>query len=626
MFRFKQQEMDDLANNYKRGIPDFPDHWGYAIKEDKLPQRYGRKRFRSLTETPEYKGLAVLLEDIPKHMRRYIPQDDPRWLELRKQAQLTGSVSAELIGFHDETAAGLLGLPGIMFRRLRVCPFNDKWNDIRVRFKYGELPRTPMDPPGNVNCAQGKVKEANALAYIMDSIPTMEFREVGAIEITEDQLACFNLVNVFKNNERITSFPDKFKIVISPDGDITAPASAASMGGEDDGHIFDSQMEDMALELKFPTFFGEKTSSPFRGFEYYPKGEKMCKVYDYPKTYYLPQCFLEMLALKRKSLLFGCATYASGMKVWKIEMNETYLSLILSVMILMFEKFTVKDQPVPTDYFFQRYSMDHPTRQKYEQLLTMTKQISETSPIYMVISGSNTKRITSEIGVVSTNTFLRFPNLPEEVIPTYQLLCVYGRRLLHKFEDLTWVSAYTQFDSRQRNINTLADTALTAFSFDIMKDIYTTVYNKYCGPYEGDETCELRGLDVIKNRIIESMEKFLLQLYRFIFKLYGSPAFGYDQELDLTVLNKNIVDMLYEMCITYNTPAQYSVFGSLWINELLAIPDIWTKEFEVSSPNVYKQVLMDASKFDIDGQGEDLENPHDWQYHRVIAVLLLVKV
>jgi hypothetical protein len=617
MRRYDDDAMDNLAHGYTRGIPDFPDHFGYAVIESKLPQRYG-KRMSILVDTDEYKRLPVMLKDIPIHLQRYIPQDDPRWLEMRKKARITGSVSAELLGFHDKSAANLLHLPDMMIRKPQSLPFNEKWDDIRYRFKYGELPRTPMDPPGNVNCAQGKVKEANALAYIMDSVPSMQFREMGAVEITEDQLMHFNLINVFKNSERITSFPDKFRIVISPDGDVTAPAHAVYIDGS--GYAFSSEMEDFALELKYPTFFGPK-GGQFKGFDFYPKGEKGCKIYPSPKTYYLPQVFLEMLALKRHKALFGCATYASGMRIWKIDMDEEYLSLILSVLILLHEKFIMNDQPVPTDYFFERYTPDAYKRRCYERLLDMTNEISDTAKEYMFISGADTKRITSEIGVVNTNTFVRFPNLYEDVVPLHQLLCIYGRRLMLYFETLKWTESYLDFEKRQCNMQFLLDTSMTSFALPIAEDIYATVRNQLCGQFPEDS--EIRGLDVIYNTILEAMEKFILHVLKLIFELYGSPAFGYDKDLDLLLFDENIRARAAAISDKYFITNPY-VFSSEWIDELVSIDDIWVNKFSVSSINVYKETLMDNAIYNTNNEDENLQEPLDWQYHRLIAVLSLI--
>ena len=611
----------------ERNIPDFPDHTGYAIKEENLITRYGEDRYRLIVNSDEYKQYKYrALSDIPNEFRRFIPQDDLRWLEMREVAQLTGSVSAELAGFHDVTAANILGLPKMMHRNPMEKPYNDKWEDLRVRIKYGKLPRIPMDPPGNVHCAQGKVKEANGLSYMMDSIPKMVFREMGAIEITEDQLRHFELYNPLKNGERILKFPQGFKIVISPDGDITVPESCTEDGNG--GHVFSDKLTEMALEIKFPTFFREKNNSDFPGFDFFPLGRN-CKIYDHPKTYYLPQVFLEMLALKRSAALFGCATYAGGMRIWKIDMDTKYLSGLLSLYIHIYEKFMLKDQKVPTNYIFEKYSVDTYHRRFYKELVELTLEKSNNAPLYMFISGENTQRITQDIGMLSNNVYVKFPKLPEDVVPKYQLLCIYGRRLLHKFKDILWTSAYTQFQMRKDNINLLADTELTYFSFHILKDIYTNVYNCYCGNYDDKSKEELKKLSVIENKILESMEHFLLSVYKFIFELYGSPPFGMQYTLDVVDFHRAIVNAALALNSKYGLSAGSNgmfVFGEDWIKRLISAggDSCWTDNFDVSSVNVYKEIVEGVFEESIK-QPESLKVPHMWQYQRLIAVLMFMK-
>lgn len=608
-----------------RNIPDFPDHTGYAVREDRMQERYGKERYKLLVDTEEYKNLPEKLADIPTALRCFIPQDDKRWLDMREDPQLTGSVSAELAGLHDNTAASLLGLPKMMWHNPSNHPFNEKWDDLINRVKYGKLPRTPMDPPGNVHCAQGKVKEANALAYLMDMIPTMEFEEVGAVEITEKQLMHFDLRNPFKGDERISKFPKGMKIVISADGRAKIPKSCKDHGNGSWG--FSMEKMSVALELKYPTFFREKNNSDFAGFDFYPLGSTL-KLYEHPKEYYVPQTFLEMLALMQQTAVFGCASYGKGMRVWLIHMDTKYLSALLGLYIHIFEKFVVKGLRVPTDYIFEKYTVESNTRKTYRWLIDRTLEIANKAPLYMFIPPEDTMRITQEIGTISNNTYVRFPALPEDVVPKYQLLCIYGRRLLYYFEKIHWVSAYTQFDMRQDNIKTLAETEHTIFAFDVLADIHKNLTNRYTEKYEDEKTAaEVLKLHVVRNKIMESLEYFLLAVYKMVFRLYGNPPFGGEHKLDAVVYHNNIVKAALELSEKYEVEvlSDERVFGTEWMNTIMEKAS-WTKKYDVTSEERYKMTLVMMKPTEIEnGNTENMEWPENWQYMRLLAILMFLE-
>lgn len=609
----------------RRMLVDFPNSRAYAIDDSKLKTRYG-ERYKQLIDTPEYKNLPAKLDDIPVSQRSFIPQDDPRWLDMRKQPQLTGSVSAELLGFHDMRAATILNIPKMMHVDRAVDPFNHKWEELLMRVRHGNLPRTPMDPPGNVYCAGGKAKEANGLAYMMDSIGNMQFREVGAIDVGPEQLVYFKeLVNVFENNAPIVSFPPGFKLVISPDGDITVPAKVFV---DEDGDVVVTDSMDMALEMKTPTYFGcvdhqvkakKDAGLPFfPGFEFYAKGRN-CKPYEKPKEYYLTQCFLEMLALKRDACLFACATYAQGMRIWRIDMNQRYLSLTLSVLIFMYKRFVMNDKQVPTDYFLS-FHYEHPHRIIYEELLNMTNAIcKETgSNMYMEVAGTVTAKIATDIGLLSTESFVAFPNLPEADIPAYQLVCIYGRRLLLAYNRLTWPSKWRQLAEREANLTVLSNTRFTMFAKVVFANIADTLAKS------GKFKEEIMKHDLVKHETIELKERFILALYKYLFELYGEEAFGVPLELEVFV--HNIVRRAIALGKRLHIPsvAVCDLFCRTWTDNVvreMKKTHQSTCPWHVSSVGFLYDMLMDESVFNRDNEAESRTAVHSWQFERLFATL-----
>ena len=481
----------------------------YAIRDDGFKARFG-ERYVLLSESP---GHAAAMQyasyrDVPDHMRQYFPQDHPFWLQFRSEAQLTGSACAELLGMHDAQAAALLGLPKCMHVH-DAC--NRRWDDYNDRARFPGLPSTGLDPPGNFNAAGGKFKEAGAAGTLLEYVPRMVYREVGAIVVTPAHLQRFALTNML-TGERIAALP--FKLVVSPDMDASIPA-VVSDDIEDYARV---PMIDVAGEIKTPTYFGVKDRSEFFGLDYYPKGWK-CQPYDHPKEYYLPQTFLEMLALGRDRCLFFSYTLAEGATAWLIDMDEAYLSLMLTVLIHLHDTFAQHLKPVPTDYFLAM-PPGAPPRAVYERLLDMTRDIATTAPVYMRITGTQCTAFGTAMGYLSTDTYLDFPALPAGVLHSYQRLLVYAYRLFRDWDGFAWVRQYDQLEARYGNLCRATTTPLTMFAMAALHDVLfgTLVTGRY------PEAA--RRNDKVQARQLETAENYVADVLAVVHELYGSPPFG----------------------------------------------------------------------------------------------------
>lgn len=622
---FKVEDTEDVAipiDKNGRWFPDFPNARSYVVTQAKLEEKF-KSQFFPLKCKDKFEKLDKDIFKISKSDYMFIPQDDPRWLALRGMPRITGSVLAELLGFHDKQAGSYLGIPPIMYI---TEPHNCKWSDFAEKLKYGYVPSWPMDPPGNVACAHGDHEE-NVLATLMAKIKPMQLRQVGLVIVTEKELSKFNIVNVFKNNERITSLP--FELGISGDFDATVPDCVVE---DEDGNPIYGEMIEVAGECKAPTPFGAvypqtasaRVKNPGKpetlfGAEYYFK-KGGAKPYEHPKEYYVPQTFGEMLALGRRANLFCSWSYGNGMTVWKIDMQERYLSLMLSVLIYLYEKFVAKGDKVPTDYFFH-LADDDKAKKFYIELLDLTKRIALESPVYLHVSGTDTRRITDEIGVSDKRTFLKFPDIPEDVMPPYQVLGMYARRLYKDFKDLKWISNSRDIDGRNKQLYMLSDTELTRFSKGIIESILKDKTNYMIGP---NRDIDGSDMPVMQHKALEKAELYLIQVYKTVFVCYGRPEFG--KELDMGYFFGRIV---MEVCSAWDvvngsdetTCGDISTFDPL--KHVYVLTNEWVAKFAKACETKYGKhreidILVDKTVF-------PAVLPKIAQYERLIAILVIVE-
>jgi hypothetical protein len=519
----KQLFFSKMDDDLTRTMTKFFNPSSYGMKEKKFERRF-KGRFMLLKRLPIYKTLSRDIFKIPSEHYRHLPQDDKRWLQLRGMPRITGSVLGKLLLMHEINAGKYIDISDSMYDE---SEFNDEWETLRLKIKYGYLPSTPMEPPGNVFCANGTWHEPNVLGTLLEAIPSMTYRECGLIIIGKEQLDFFKPWNVFENNELITELP--FEMGGSADFDCDAPSFIKV---EKDGSKTYGEMISMSGEAKCSTVVfpdkEEKTDFYMMSYTFM----RYCKPHPKPKTYYIPQKFNEMFCLMRNAGLFASWTYKNGMNVWKFKMVVEYLSLMLSILIHLYKTFTAKDLPVPNNYFW-----NHPNyfyRKTFMRFLDMTNDMSRNAEVYMTLSGEETSRITEEIGVVNKNSYVNFPEIPEGVYPVYAMLQVYGYRYYKDYERLFWVFRSDQVDARISNINMLCDTALTSFCAPLCNAVMN-----YFVPYD-PETHELHN---IKNRVMENAETLLLDVYMLIGELYGNPKFG--EPLDVQLFYDNLLKVYW---------------------------------------------------------------------------------
>lgn len=537
-----------------RTLCSIPNPTSYAILEKALKDHLGA-RMQLLTEAPEYEIVkkATRVADVPREMRRYVPQDHPLWLEFRSEAQVTGSVLAELMGFHDVDVAKALGdVPPVM--HTKEGTFNRAWDDYLDKQRFPGLPSMPLDPPGNFYASGGTHKEFGAAGTLVHHVKGMIYREVGAIEIMPRQLAAFNIVDRV-SKERITELP--FRMVISPDMDATIPAAL-----DGDGNPA-GPMIDVAGEIKAPTFFGQKDSSRFRGLEYYAKG-RGCQPYKEWKTYYALQPCVEALALMRHKALMFAYTLSQGATAWIIDVDDSYLSLIFTALLYIFRTYVADGKRVPTNVF-SHLPRDDPYRRAHDELVERSRALCRTAAVYLRITPEQTKKFGDAMGYMSTKTFYDFPELPEGVIPPHQLVCIFMHRLVRNERAYTWTTAWAQIDVRRRNLAAAARTAMTAF----VGAAAEVVEQKQLHAYEPAAREHVR----VQSRATEAAEKLVVRVLRLIHELYGEPPFG--QHLDLSLFYMNLIyrasggtDDLppHDFAIADHL----GVFGDDWFNAIVA--------------------------------------------------------
>lgn len=477
---------------------------------DRSFKAYFKERYQMLCDTPGFKEAQAIANsrDVPDNLLHLFPQGHPFWLEFRSRAQVTGSKAAELMGMHDLQAGRILDIPDSM--RVKK-PTNQAWDDYLERQRFPGVPSTPLDPPGNFFAAGGKVKESGAVGTLLEYVPGMVFREVGAIVITPEHLAVFNLTDL-RTGKRITSLP--FRLVISPDMDATIPMAVAETD-EEQARI---EMIEVAGEIKAPTYFLPQDKSVFLGLDYRPRGFG-CVPYKRPKEYYLPQMFLEMLALGRRWCLAFSYTLSMGGKSWLLEMDEHYLSAILTILIYLHETFIAHGKPVPTDHFhyLPRGDMMH---QLYSDFLGETLYIADNAPPYLDITGTQCTNFAEKMGYTNTATCLNFPAYPPDVLQNFQRLQMFAYRLVRDWKQFRWITRFEQRDDRRRNVDLVSRLALCQFAAEALRPVLegTLVTGRYP---EG-----ARDRPSVQSRVLDWAEGYLADVLEVIHQLYGSPPFG----------------------------------------------------------------------------------------------------
>lgn len=590
-----------------RTFPDLPNPRSYAIKPEGLADFFGKDRFLQLKDTPEYQQIkdVQLVEQIPLAMRRFVPPELKLWELFRYEHQMTGSGLAKAMGMHDSEAAKVLDMSRFMY--VHGTDPNEVWEEYRLRVKFGKVPAAPLDPPGNFNAECGKMKEAGSIGTLLDEIPPIIYREVGPVVVTEDHLLRLQLVNYLTGSTRITSLP--FRLVVNPDGDIEAPAFIRDYN-DGEGTPTYGPMEKMALEMKAPIYYFPNDKGEFPGLDYRPGG-KSCAPYKQPKPYQMPQVFGEMLALKYDSTLFCSYTLSSGLTAWKIEMDVVYMSLMLTILIYLHDTFIAKDQSVPTNHFHSLHP-SHPASVVHARLLQHTLRIIATPP-YLKVPGTRTRAFGDRMGYMSTMTFLTFPLLPETTVPGYQLVAIYGRRLLKDFKKIKWFKTWKAIAERRSNLALLANTDLTRYATRGMELAREQVLQKY--------RPEMHDLALVHNACLKAEEAFVVKMYKCISQLYGSLPFG--KTLEISVFKANVVKRLKQLI--------YEVVEKIWHGASLVIDDatamlgcVMTNLLTILAGQVPFQDIGNDECYGGD-QKERADKPYIWQYGRAVVFIMALE-
>jgi len=644
----------------KRWFNDYPNPRAYTIDPTKMTEKYPGQ-YHALKDRPEYSLVSGDIFKIPKPMYRFIPQPDPRWKELRGLPRITNSPTAEYLGMHDKLAATYLEIPPSMFRDSEIEPYSEKWEEYLEKVKYGYMPQRPMDPPGNVHCAYGD-HEDNVVATLLDVIKPMKMQELGLIIITREHLAVFKPTNLLKldpislewedGEDEITELP--FEYGVSGDFEAEIPEAIMETKDENAPYMFCGDTIKVAGECKTPTCYGmvfpgktPRIPPLLEGAEFYFKNGG-AKPYDHVKEYYVPQLFGEMLALGRDKNLFCSWTYSNGMTCWLVDMNIRYLSLMLTFLIHLHDEFVAHRKQVPTDYFMKtkvKKIMD-----LYIEFLIMTKTIAQRSPIYLKVPGTITRDVTDRYGIIATKSYVSFPNFPEDVMPEHQLIFVYGRRLIHDHERLQWTRSWRDLDKREKNLVVLCATDYTRFAKCVVDAIMGDDALYKVGVNKDIDAGELPA---VRNKVLAIAERYILKVYKKLFMCYGSPPFPArdateDTGLKLSTFFHHIV---LEACVAYNElhirvdkataelcgdaggvegdidefdPLQHTdVLTTAWTGRMLAMGNSL-----VTTANVeyWQHVTLIGNKDLCPKDTEDETKPQQWQYMRLIMVLLLVDI
>lgn len=626
----------------------FPNTKSYAVDPVQLKEKYG-DRYVLLAECPETQEVLKIKDfvDVPKNMQRYLPQGHPFFQLWRQIRRFTGSTADEYLGFRDSQVGTLLDIPV----QMRVtAPENELVNEMRMYKKYGMIPRATLDQPGPCFAMNGTDHEENVNATLLGMIPSMIMHEVGTVVITNEHLDFFGVYDAFDPDKKRLRDLD-IEIAISPDYECMAPESIAKGEG---GKMLYGELTRMAGENKVQTPFipqpTEKTEFPGADFFFVPNR----KLWEKPKTYYVPQTTLEMLALMCTSNILTVWTF-KGARSWKINMDVEYLSMIITIFNYIHVEFVMKDRPFPTNYFMNLPSTDH-RHKVYTRMLQKTLDICSQAELYLDIPGDDTSRITLEVGVLSKDTYVEFPVLPD-FLPDYHRLLIYGRRVFDNFTKIKWPLDWTSIPERMYNVQLLSTTQLTAFSMAMVVDIMETHNSKY--------HADIIEKPVVKQAGVEKTEVYMVAVYKLVCDLYGSPVFA--DKLNEVGFYRNIVVRAYaayefsassmdnhpltmkeytageaamaeRAMDNFSIDAHHEVFTQHWINLVVAdCRNLVSIMFEIDAPDAFFKASKITRHIDIVADNtnfyynmtdvtESRDRPNLWQYQRLIAVLMMYTV
>lgn len=456
-----------------------------AANEEIVKEKYNDRRDE--LDVPE--NLPLNASDVPVEMYKVIPQSHPFWLAFRDDPRITGSVMAEYLLFMMKMTAPKLKIPKSMFQDEENSRI---WTKLRLRIKHGSLPRDWFGQPGCTFASWGKKHELNCEVAVLDALPGWKCKESGLIIVTDDMIAKRGVYDVLNDNKPLGHFP--IQLGDSPDGLLYGP-------DEHTGKIIYR-----AAEFKTGTQFLPLNGKKYPMCQFFMRPMDKMAPYDAIKSYYLPQCFMHMLALEVDECLFCSWTYNGGMNIWNIKFDLEYMSLILSMVKHLYETFILKDKDVPNNYFYNVRSAR--VAKAYNKLVEMTyAKITETKP-YKKVPGDMTRVGCDNVvrpGPIST--YLFYPDIAPE-FPPFMKLNLYALAF-ELYEKVDWVSQYEHMDTRRSNIKKILKSHFFMFSETIVKAIADA-------PEFGPEK---REIDLVQNHIIERQEIYLLFIFEATFNL-----------------------------------------------------------------------------------------------------------
>jgi len=457
---------------------------------------------------------ATSIRDIPRETYPYIPQSDAAWMSLRQMPRLTASNGAKWAGMHDKAVAEELKLSETMWE---TSPTNTDWDNYALRRKHGLFPTLPFSSPGAFFAKGGTMKEDNVLAVFMDQNPGAFYEDRGLTLITDDDLKARKLFDAFGDGylPRTEGMDDFFNEEARNDCMGTTPLwpFPVEVGASPDGIVTLPDGEVVAVEWKCPSVFIPEGKSKFPGATFF-----FCsrKTWDQPPTYYLPQLMMQMLALGLDSVLFGVYTYEKGMKVWRVNFDREYASLLMSVIKYNYSAFVAYGRPVPREHFLTTINGHH--RRVYKRLIKLTIDMCAAAPLWAFYDGEVTKRVTDELCTQPwDHKFVLAPNVPEETPPHMALYAYY----LHAFGEadaLVWISKHDEIAARRANLQAVCSLELLFFVTPMMYTLESP--RDYPGGKDHPDYHNIALLSKVHDR----MEAYLVTVFQRIVRHISLPA------------------------------------------------------------------------------------------------------
>jgi hypothetical protein len=516
-FKLNKRVLFQNTHNIKKmeNPPRIPDLGFVEISKDQLINRFGTPTIQLLsnkkTYPPEFFDFALpwpqnysnayahanplwtRLAEFPT-----IGQDHPAWMTLRTVMPLSISASrlhAFLLMGHGITGKELELSPGMCIPEYSVSQsetqYDPTWNTFYLKAIEPRMPGYPDDIFSHAFMLGG-VKNENGVLNTFLSAHEGEFvyRDQGSTFITPEILERCNLTNLI-TKERIRSLP--FLMSASPDGLIKRRDNP--------------QAEWMTCEWKAATMF-LPVGKEYPGIEFF--FQEKTKPYKTPKNYYKPQIAVQQLVCETQSTMFGCWTLFQGMRVWRIERNNKYLSLMLTLLIHLFERFmnpkTARESDlgkVPICYFTKPELCGQDVFILYKEFKALTLAFGS-EPECENISGDFCTEATKKtlgLTTVPRPRYITFPNVYPEV-PNYFITNIFAKYFIgtEKYGSV-WIKTPKDIELRLKTLQYLFSMRYSKFLMGGDKPVPDHEPNK-----RAIELCPQRPFNFIKRGVLMLQE------------------------------------------------------------------------------------------------------------------------